>query len=621
MSKITPLALAVISATPLLAQAQVETTNSQLEEVVVVSSRVAMPLRQIGTSVSVITAADIEARGYNSLFDVLRTQPAIGVSNTGGAGSATSVRVRGEEGYRTKLYIDGIDVSDSSGTQIGPKFENLMSAGINRVEILRGTQGMMYGADAGGVINAYTRAAEPGFSGRVSAEGGRYGTQQLAADAAGGNDTLDFSISAIDFETDGFNTQATDTDLRDDDGYENTTLHGRLGWNISDDLRVEAVLRDTEGENEYDSCFSSATFTSSNDCYNTFDQSAWHLSAELQTGRFSHDLSYTGNETERKFYTEDVFGFGGDGDLDQYGYLGSFTVSDATRLVYGAERKEESFDDGFNNRERNQDGYYLEYQGEVIDDFFVTAGARYDDNDDFGSHTTYRASGAYLIPMNNGELKLKATYGTGFRAPSLYEVAYNSSVAASPPASEVVLKEEESEGFDVGIAWYANSGVYLEANYFDQTVSDEIFFDPTGFSGYLQGDGDFDSSGVELIGTLPLPLGLTLDGNYTYNDTERAAGGSRARRPEHLANLGLTWLGLADRLSVALYVRGSYDAVDVDGSDLDDYELVNLNASFEIIEGLELYGRVENLLDEDYQEVPTYNTSGSAAYAGVRYNF
>ncbi|QFU75642.1 TonB-dependent receptor [Halioglobus maricola] len=620
MSRFTPLALAVASAIPALAHAQTEPANSKLEEIIVVSSRVEMPLRQIGTSVSVITETDIQARGFNSLYDVLRTQPAIAVSNSGGAGSATSVRVRGEEGFRTKLYIDGIDVSDTSGTQIGPKFENLLSTGITRVEVLRGTQGMMYGADAGGVINAYTRSAEPGLGGSVSAEGGRYGTQQLAADVAGGNDTVDFSLTAVDFETDGFNARDTDTDLKDDDGYENTTLHGRLGWNITDDFRLEAVMRDVEGENEYDSCYDSATFSNSNDCYNTFDQTAWRVSAQLQTGSFSHDLSYTGNETERAFYTKNVFGFGGDGDLDQYGYLGSYSLTETTRFVYGAERKEESFDDGWNNHEREQDGYYLEYQGEAISDVFLTAGVRYDDNEDFGTHTTYRASAAYLIPVGDGELKLKATYGTGFRAPSLYEIAYNEN-AFYPPASEVELKEEESEGFDVGVAWFANNGIYLEANYFDQTVSDEIYFDLDFFSGYLQGSGDTDSTGVELIGELPLAWGLALDGNYTYNDTENATGSARIRRPEHLANLGLTWLGLNDRLSMGVYVRGSYDAEDIDGSELDDYEVVNLNASFTVIDGLELYGRVENLLDEDYQEVPSYNTSGAAAYAGVRYNF
>ena len=114
---------------------------------------------------------------------------------------------------------------------------------------------------------------------------------------------------------------------------------------------------------------------------------------------------------------------------------------------------------------------------------------------------------------------------------------------------------------------------------------------------------------------------LSLTGNYTYNDTQTITGDNRAFRPEHLASLGINWRPLADRVTLGLNVRLSRDAQDVDGTDLDNYELVDINASFLIARGLELYGRVENVLDEDYEEVPTYNTSGAAAYAGLRYSF
>ena len=129
------------------------------------------------------------------------------------------------------------------------------------------------------------------------------------------------------------------------------------------------------------------------------------------------------------------------------------------------------------------------------------------------------------------------------------------------------------------------------------------------------------SKGVELIAEWPLLDSLSLTGNYTYNDTEDAEGEDRIYRPEHLANLGLAWVGMDGRLSLGLNARLSHGAVDTIGEDTDDYEVVDINASFEVIEGLDIFGRVENLFDEDYQEIPTYNTSGAAAYAGVRYSF
>ncbi|MFT6052499.1 MAG: vitamin B12 transporter [Halioglobus sp.] len=589
-----------------------------LEEIVITSSRIPMAMRKIGTSVSVITSDEIQQRGFNSLVDILRSQPGIAVSNSGGPGKATALRIRGEEGFRTLMLLDGIDISDASSTQVGPRIENILSAGIERVEVLRGPQGLLYGADAGGVINITTDSVKDGLGGQVSAEGGRYGTSQIAANLGGSNGTVDFAVSAVDFQTDGFNARTTDLAPSDDDGYDNTTFHGRVGWNVTEDLRLQLVAHDIDGENEYDNCFG---IVDNDDCNDDFDQSSWRAVADYTLGSFTHQLAYSGNDTERTFYTEGQISFATEGEVERLSYLGSFSPSDALRLIYGVDLETETIDDGSVNRERDQDGYFAEYQGSFGDALFLTAGVRYDDNEDFGTHTSYRLSGAYVFEFSGGDLKLKSTYGTGFRAPSLSEIAYNAGSFAYPPASNVSLEEETSEGFDLGLSWYSDAGLYLEAVYFDQTVTDEIFFDLDTFSGYLQGSGDSDSTGVELIGEFQLFDSVVLTGNYTYNDTEKTDGMQRVRRPEHLANLGFTWQGMGDRLQFGMNVRGSYDSMADDSTSLDDYEVVDINASFEIVKGLALYGRVENLLDEEYEEILTYNTSGTAGYVGVRYSF
>ena len=621
MNKLTLLtALALAAATPWHAVAQSAPPRDKLEEIIVTSSRVPMPLREIGTSVSVITEDEISQLGFNSLYDILRTQPGVAVSNAGGAGSPTSLRIRGEEGYRTLMLLDGIDISDTVSPQIGPRVEQLLSSGVQRVEILRGPQGLLYGADAGGVVNITTLAPSEGFGGELSAEGGRYGTQQFAGNVGGGNETVDFNLSAADFQTDGFNARTDDTELADDDGYENTTLHGRFGWNASDDLRLGLAVHDIDATNDYDECYDAASERTDN-CKNDYQQQAWRAQGDYKLGRFNHQLFYSDSDTERNFFSDGVSGFKPEGSLERSGYLGTFSGSEALKLVYGVDLQTESMDDGSFDTDTDQDGYYLEYQGGFNDRFFMTSGVRYDDNDDFGTHTTYRVSGAYLIDMSGGELKLKGTYGTGFRAPSLYEIAYNDGPFAYPPAQGTQLAEEESEGFDLGVSWSNASGLYLESVYFDQTVSDEIYFDLVDYSGYLQSSGDTQSSGVELVAQAPLVDTLWLTSNYTYNETETNSGANRIFRPKHLANLGLTWKPLADRLVLGLFVRMSRDAEGLDGESLDDYEVVDFTASYNLVDGLDVYGRVENLLDEDYEEVPTYNTSGAAAYAGLRYAF
>ena len=595
--------------------------NDKLEEIIITSSRVEMPLREIGTSVSVVTEQEIRDRGYTALVDVLRAQPSVSVSNSGGAGKATALRIRGEAGYRTLVLMDGIDISDASGPQVSPRWEHLQSAGIERVEVLRGPQGLMYGADAGGVVNITSRTTKSGISGDISAQGGRYATQQYTGSVGGGNDTVDFNVFASDFQTDGFNSRTTDRLVQDKDGYDNTTVHGRFGWSPSDALRLEFIAHDIDADNEYDACFTVDTFAPVNDCTDTFGQTSYRASAKIAAGPFVHKLAYNDSTTEREFFSLGQSSFAADGGLERLEYLGTFTGGDALRLVYGIDFETESIDDGSIDREREQIGYYGEYQGKLGDQFFVTAGIRYDDNDDFDAYTSWRASAAYLVTIAGGEIKFKGTYGTGFRAPSLYEISYNNGPFAFPPAADVNLTEETSEGFDLGIAYYGDNGITLEAVYFDQQIDDLIDFDLVGFSGYLQFEGESTSTGIELFGEVPLASSWFFTGNYTYNDAEDPAGKQRLRSPKHLANLGLSYRPLGDRLAVNLNARSSYDAVDGFEVEIDDYVVVDLSARYRVMDSLEVFARIENLLDEDYEEVPTYNTSGTAGYAGVRYSF
>lgn len=597
------------------------TAESRLEEMTVTASRVPVPLRQVGASVSVVDREEILARGFNNLADVLRYEPAVSVSNTGGAGGATSLRIRGENGFRTKVLIDGIDITNTAAPQAGPHFEQLTSAGIERVEILRGPQGLMYGADAGGVVAITTPRGQPGMTGGVSGEFGRYNTRQFAGNLRGGSDAADLALYAIRLETDGFNATTGDTLLRDDDGYENTTLHGRVGWRISETARAELVGHHVQGDNEYDACFTVDTLSPTDACSDDYEQRAWRAQVDQQGERFGHRLAYSRSAIDRSFFSEGIQSFAADSELQKAEYLGNWDAAQGLTLVYGVDLQRESIDDGSFDRDRDQQGYYLESQGEFGGNLYLTAGVRHDDNDDFGTHTTYRVSGAWLFALDSGELKLRGSYGTGFRAPSLYEISYNGGAFAFPPAAGTELNAEESVGYDAGLGWYAASGWLLEAVYFDQRVEDEIFFDLVNFSGYLQGDGESRSRGVELITEVPLGVALTLTGNYTFNETEDAAGAQRLRVPEHLANLGLRFSPRGGRFSLYLHLRLARDIADELGAAIEDYEVLDLGGEYRFRDDFSLYGRVENVTDRDYLEVPSYNTPGAAAYAGLRYTF
>ena len=598
--------------------------TAMLDEIVVVSSRIATPLRQIGTSVAVINEEEIRARGSLSLIDILRSMPSVAVSNSGGAGKTTTLRIRGEEGFRTIALLDGLKLSDPSITQVQPQLEHTLSTGVERVEILRGPQGFKYGADAGGIVNIGTRATGTDakeLRSQVDAQTGSFGTQQLAANVSGGNDRADFFVSGARYTTDGFNILAADNVLADKDGYENTSFHSRVGFNASDTWRFDLVHRDVEGTTEFDNCFDPVTFASVHDCDGDYEQRATRLSAKYENAGLTHSLAWSNTTTDRENFTFGSSTFISNGELERVEYLGNFSRFDGANLVYGIDNEKE-----INNGDtRSQLGYYFEYLSDFSEQFFVTAGIRRDDNEDFGVHTSYRLTTAYLVPLQNGDtLKLRANYGTGFRAPSLFETAYNSGPWASPPASNTVLSQELSKGHEAAIEYFGQHGLQLALVYFDQKIEDAIYFDLATFSGYLQDIGTSTSKGFEISAAAPLTGKLSFSANYTRNETEQPNGQQRQRRPKDLANLGLNYRAMDERLGLNLFYRTSRHAIDIVGNnvfDLDNYDVIDFSASFRLNEKIELYARLENASDERFEEVVGYNNGKRATYIGARVNF
>jgi len=597
---------------------QADSLGERTEEIIITSSRIPQAERQLGTSVSVLTEQDLFRHGNNSLVDILRKTQSVAVSSSGGMGKVTAMRIRGEENFRTLTILDGIRLSDPSLPQIGPQIEHLLTNQIGRVEILRGPQGLGYGADAGGVVNISSRNAGQETLADLDIQLGEFDTRQYSGSLHGGNEKFEFGVSASDFSSEGFNSRVSDNVLQDDDGYDNTTLHGRLGFNLSDELSLNLVHRKVDGANEFDGCFSVMTV---HDCSSEYELSASRAELSYESTDFTHELAYAVTSTERQSFAMGAFSFGSEGELKRLEYIGSARELPGFDLVFGADMEEaRNSDIG-----RDNTGVHLEYLSDFSEQVFFTAGVRHDDNDDFGTNISYRLSAAYLLVMGDGSsLKFRAAHGTGFRAPSPYEIAYNSGLFSYPPASLVTLKQEESKGHEFGVEYQSIHGWQLEAVYFDQDVEDAIEFDLATFSGYLQDIGTSSSKGLELSGEFMISSAVNFSANYTYNDTERPNGLQRLRRPEQLANLGLSYFGMDDGLNINAFYRISRDSIDeVFGSvvALDNFAVLDISASYRVNDYFQLYGRVENALDEEYQEISDYNSAERAAYIGLKLNF
>ncbi len=602
-----------------------QTFNEELlEEIIVVSSRVETPIQNVGTAVSVITAEDIQLHGYHSVSEILRTQPGIGVSNNGGIGKPTALRIRGEEGYRTLLMIDGVELADPSRPQGGPAFEHfLTTSDVERIEILRGPQGFIYGADAGGVVHILTRPGSGPLGGSLNVGYGGFGTTKLDGNIAGGTKKTNFFISASDFNSDGYNAKISDTKLMDKDGYDNKTLHTKFGWNPTSNLNMQLVSRKSETMNEFDGC----GFPTTNKCLGVMNQETFKFSGKYKSERFEHLLGISNSDVDRSDAWAGSKSFSTEGHMRRLDYTGTFEMNEHLNLVYGIDLdKDKVLSNEGEILERTNKGIYFEYHGELANRLYITAGARNDDNDDFGKHTSIRVTSAYLKNLSAGsELKYRISYGTGFRAPSLYEIAYNTGPFSFPPASNFSITEESSSGIDLGVEYANDNGLVLEATYFDQIIKDELFFDLAGYSGYLQSTGNNSSKGLEFFAEYSMNSKWTLFGNLTLNDTKDQQGLQRIRRPKQLMNLGLKFSSMNKNLNMLINYRSSSDAIDelygIGRIGLDDYEVLDFSAIFKINEGLEAYCHLENITNKSYQEVTGFRTPGFTAHMGIRLRF
>ncbi|MDA9711623.1 TonB-dependent receptor, partial [Luminiphilus sp.] len=370
------------------------------------------------------------------------------------------------------------------------------------------------------------------------------------------------------------------------------------------------------GENEYDGCYDTLTFALIHDCDDDYEQRAWRAGATLTSDQHSLTLAISSSETERAFFSAGRRSYATTGETDSVSLLGTWRASDATRITYGIDHEEQSLSDGNTDWTRDNTGLYLEIQqkwGPAV----VTAGWRRDDNDDFGEHDSWRISARYNLPQFAPGWAIRAASGTGFRAPSLYEIAYNNGPFAYPPASGTPLVEEESDGWEVALIGQLSS-LSFEVIWFDQSIENGIIFDLATYSGYLQSFGESESDGLEVVASLPLSDNWSIDGNVTWIDALQQNGADRPYRPEETGQVSLTWENAA--LSARLTARHTGKATGPFGTPIDETTTLDLSGRWAVTPRLSLEARLLNLTDQDDQQLPGYYMPGFTAYLGARIN-
>ncbi|WP_375207403.1 TonB-dependent receptor plug domain-containing protein [Hyphococcus sp.] len=574
------------------------------DEVIVTALRAPTPVSETGSSVSVITAEEIIERQYVFAADALRDAAGVAIAQNGAAGGAASARIRGASSGQTLVVIDGVVANDPSAPQGGFNFANLDASTIERIEILRGPQSLLYGADAiGGVIVVSTRRG--GTEGFL--EGGSFGTARAGLGAGFENEDAYGRVSFSGVTTDGISRADVGNEK---DGYRAGTATLAAGARLTERWRGEITLRAAQSRAEIDG-FPPPAFTlgDTEDIERTEDYLA--SGRLLQSfSNFDGALTLAYNAVDRRNTAEGVETYSAKGGRITLDYIADIALSDAVRLIAGAEAERTRAEVSGVDESARAGAVFAALDLTPIKAVTLSIGGRRDEFSNFEGATTARASAVWRLDET---WRLRASWGQGFRAPSLFELNYDQFGVTPNPD----LRAEKANGFDAGVEklFGEKRSQRLAVTFFQTRVDDQIDFDLMQ-NGYYNID-EARSRGVEVEGDFALSPRLSANLTYSFTDAiDLSTDTQLLRQPKHKGTAVIAFTPVDDlTLAASVIVNGRENDTPAPN---DAFVRLDLRAAYRFTDMLELYGRIENATDTDYQDVSGYGEPGLAAHGGVR---
>ena len=620
----------IVASAPMFTRAAVAEVEDIPDTIVVTATRVPTPQVQVASSISVVTADQIADRQLQTLPDLLTQVPGLNVVQTGGPGGQTSVFMRGTNSNHTKMLIDGIDVSDPSSASSSFDFGTLLTQDIQRVEILRGPQSGLYGSDAiGGVINVITKSGSGPAQFSAAAEAGSFDTFNQSGGVSGSIDGFHYAANIEHFHSGA--TPVTPLDLltpgerRIDDYDDNLTGSTKLGFDVADHVDLGLVARYTDthlrltGDNFSNFPATPDASQSANDTRQYYTRGTAHFltldGALEQTVGVAYSsiksFQFSPENPDSDFF----------GERTKADWQGNVRLAGDEKLVLGAEHQRDEITVPI-SASTTIDSGYAELQSSFGDSIFNTLSVRYDDNDRFGGKVTYRVAPVYLI--NATGTKLKASVGTGFKAPTLDQMFQNFpdfGFFANPN-----LKPETSLGYDLGFEQSSpGEKVRFGITYFRNNIKN-LIEDNADFTSYAN-VGRAVTEGVESFASYQPYQNVAFRLDYTYTQaTDGILHEELLRRPKHKIDLNGAWHATnqlsfnANVLSVSSWIDGNRD-FSIPRLTAPGYTTVNLAAGYDLTRHLTLYGRINNLFDRHYQNPVGFLQPALGAFAGIKTRF
>jgi vitamin B12 transporter len=587
-------------------------------DIIVTATGVPQDRDEAGQAISIIDAATIDTRQVPALADLLATTPSVRINANGPVGSVTGVSLRGASTAQTLVLVDGVRVNDPSSTSDAVDFGNLLLANIRRIELLRGPNSLAYGSQAIGGVVAVSTERQPGDGAvRASASHGYADTIDARAALDLGNDRLSGGGGIAWYRSDGISSAAGGSER---DGVDSLTANARVKARLGDGLTLDLRGYHVRSDIDYDSFFAGPADSPDESRFRQWTGYAG-VDVAAADGLLTGTASLTGYSSARDYY------FSPDSPEPDFGYRGRswrgewrgvLRPASRAKIVFGYSHDAPRYRFfGFGSDETHRatiDGAYALAVVTPLPSLSVTGGVRRDWHSRFGGATTFGANLNW--GLFGGGTRLRAAYGEGYKAPSLYQLfdSYSGNRA---------LRPERSRGYDIGLDQRLLGGrATLSVSLYTRSTRDQIDYDFSTFSYANTARGR--ARGAELSLELRPTDRLRVSGSYSYVDArDRSPGASfnvpLPRRAAHGASLSIDqdWaFGLSTGATLTL-VGDSRDPLAPDGR-LGGYAILGLRASVPVTRRIELFGRVDNVTDTDYATTYGYGSYGRSAYAGAR---
>ncbi len=577
-------------------------------------------IKDVTSNVEVITSEELEEKHISTVVQALNLISGINYVSSGGIGSITSVYLRGASNNRTLVLIDGIRYQDPSNTS-GASIHHIMVEDIQRIEVIKGAQSGIWGADASaGVINIITKDAKDGTNGSIEAMYGSFDTKKIGATVSHKTKQFDIKLNANKITSGGFTVQAPrgeDIEDYEDDSYSNTTLNLKTNYNIDDESKIKINITNTDALKEYDS-------------YGNADDNT--MKSDIETKLYN--ISYLHNinqhnlkvKVEKSEFSTDEIGtvaqWGSQYVKVSNGEHNNLEVSDNIKynkkdfILLGIGTSSDDVDyvmtDGFTKQKENKNNYIYTTNSNIFDKYVLTQSLRYDDFNNFDSKATGKLGVKYSI---NNDTSISSNIGTAYNVPNIVQ-------ELNPwGAVNEDLNPENSKSADISFEYRS-----LTLTYFYNKVTDLIdWYDPDGWGGepaiYKNLNGESTFKGIEFDYKKDITEDILLSVNYTHLSAKNEDGSDIANRAESNLKLGVDYYGLSNH---HFNINGEYVGDRKDGissQQTGKYTVLNFTANYDWHNNNTTFIKIDNLGDKYYQTVDGYTSSPRAFYIGHKIVF